>query len=179
MAVFAVILGLWWLISTDRKAGTEADVNGTAPTELLSNDSRRSQGSMGELKVLDLVETVPEPPQAVEPEDEEEFPRSLGHNFPHDPETCAVCVAEKKLTPLRDEYAEMRFDALVEAYQIPESHFDELRTACNDIARATVREWSFSETRPLLVDDTARQQIEEQRLKALLEELGHSPLSAP
>lgn len=90
------------------------------------------------------------------------------HNEPHNPETCAACIAEARLTPLRDEYADMRFDEFVSSHSIPESGQEALRDALGDLARIVIRDWSFAESRPLLLNDEQREEVERKLIDPIL-----------
>ncbi len=92
-------------------------------------------------------------------------PTSHAHETEGEKQSCAACIAEARLLPFREEFAAMRFNEIVKSFDLPESRHPELRDACADLASRVIREWSFSENRPLLTSDNDRKQIE----RALLE----------
>lgn len=86
----------------------------------------------------------------------------------HSGKDCAHCLAEVQLVPRRVDYARLRFSMIEETHEMSESEMELVREACERLAERLLREWSFTESRPLLPAEKVVQAEEKEILAPVL-----------
>ncbi len=66
---------------------------------------------------------------------------------------CAECLAARRLAACREDYAQLCYTQLAEAYVIGGEMSPRVLEACRRFAASVLKEWSFSESKPLLPPD--------------------------
>lgn len=84
---------------------------------------------------------------------------------------CAQCLAERKLATYREDYARIHYDRAMEERHADEREALEVLDACRVLAGKVLREWSFSESRPVLPPDEVVDARQREILDPLLSRL--------
>ena len=92
---------------------------------------------------------------------------------------CAECVAERKLAVYREDYAQLEFAQALRGRVLPVDQSAALQAACRQLSMAVVKRWSFSESRPLLAEDAAVEDLRRTILQPLIELLPQAAEDSP
>ncbi len=81
------------------------------------------------------------------------FPPSIPPGHEGHGDNCAECLAARRLAACREDYAQLCYTQLAEAYEFSGEKAPQLLDACRRFAASVLKEWSFSESKPLLPPD--------------------------
>lgn len=84
---------------------------------------------------------------------------------------CAQCLAERKLAVYREDFAQLHFTQATEGRAPTPEQAIELLDACRLFSKSALREWSFSESKPCLADDSTLEKLRSEMLQPLIERL--------
>jgi hypothetical protein len=92
---------------------------------------------------------------------------------------CAQCLAERKLAVYREDFAQLHFTQASEGRAPTPEQAAELLDACRLFSKSALREWSFSEAKPRLTDDSTLEKLRSEMLQPLIERLPKAADEAP
>jgi hypothetical protein len=168
LAVGILLLLAWWL-RTPRQAAEPASSAGVA-VEASSPDIEVPAPSPGSSQVA----AAPAASLAEGPVPLTLLPGHEGHG-----DECAECVAERKLAVYREDYAQLELAQALRGRVLPADQSTALQAACRQLSMAVVKRWSFSESRPLLAEDSAVEDLRRKILQPLIELLPPAAEDSP
>lgn len=92
---------------------------------------------------------------------------------------CAQCLAERKLAVYREDFAQLHFTQAAEGRAPTPEQASELLDACRLFSMSALREWSFSDAKPRLADDSTLEKLRSELLQPLIERLPSAADEAP
>lgn len=84
---------------------------------------------------------------------------------------CAQCLAERMLAIYREDFARLHFAQASEGRAPTPEQASALLDACRLFSRSALREWSFSDAKPRLADDSTLEKLRSEMLQPLIERL--------
>jgi hypothetical protein len=164
LGVLLLLLAVCVLAWKSRQVGGDEPLRKlvrVAPGEVVS-DAKAPEGGNAAVAPASVAEASPE---AATP----------SHAGQHG-DACAHCLAEKKLTACREDYAAMMWAGVSEELDADPAEEERVREACRRVAAEVLTEWSFSESRPVLAPDPV---VEARRREWLEPVLASIPRKSP
>ena len=84
---------------------------------------------------------------------------------------CAQCLAERKLAVYREDFAQLHCTQASEGRAPTPEQANELLDACRRFSKSALREWSFSDSKPRLADDSTLETLRSEMLQPLIDRL--------
>lgn len=162
--LLALALGIAALFRQPDAAGPEenpaASNNTAAPSEAASRENSAGIGSA-------VAAEAPERSSVGSPEEiSAVLPGHEGHG-----DECAQCLAERKLAVYREDFAQLHFGQASEGRAPTPEQAMELLDACRRFSKSALPEWSFSDAKPRLADDSTLEKLRSKVLQPLIERL--------
>lgn len=167
----ALALGIASLFRRPDPTGSEGNSAGAATATAPSKVAPRGEKPAGQ-PVLSQVPQVPSAGStavvaAV-------LPGHEGHG-----DECAQCLAERKLAVYREDFAQLHFTQAAQCRAPTPEQATELLDACRVFSMSALREWSFSDAKPRLADDSTLEKLRSELLQPLIERLPAAADEAP